>query len=952
MGVRLTGISTPVGGVSWEYTKTEENSTPLLISPGQKIKVFISSICGVEKYDKVRAELKTAIERTQLADVYTFESKGASTLSAGNHYTLALEDSDICIFLIDNADGIKPGVQAEIDTVKKHNIKALYYFCDETQKEKTALEQSLMGAHFAKSKTVHSFCELSQDGAQALIDDIVAVYHYYCSGRVVLNSSENDEIQAVDVVGTEKYQLPTIPKSTIKNVNKCRDYFLKFVLGYSRGRYPDETEKTSEFDDWGIQFLPILFEGKSIKHFNTAMYLDALKAQLDDVYYQVVQIRWKAIQACFAGDIEKCVEYLEVASSFAKETNQPTWVIQDILVDLRNQHWIRCTAQNEYSDAPAQKELTESNEEVYYPILDRIHGSLHEKYIEGLYKKKTESPYSVTIGNNLDQYGEMLASSLIVSMYNGSLTHLLLIYEKIRNFVFYLSCKYDDWNLRLNLYKLAIFAGKEKEIKGIQDSYPEVLNNLTADEAASIMDFCRNHPIKYKRLSSQLLAFGSVGYFLDDKCYDFYEKYIVGEIKSWLSSDTSVISIGQNIFKCLSGVAYRMSQDILSEICCQFIEKHYSCWYMDMFKFINNCIDLKKMSADSAKALVEHINYVLDSEKEREQIKYYPVFLCVLRKQNRALTEEMDKKIAEFLSSYYEDDYKLETTEDENQDMPVFVKEYIERIQKSNEKQGKDGVYFGYGTREIATVRSILLGKEIICDADTLDMLISVVADTLLISKEGIPTKLDAIALLICIALKYPEDYTRNQGVYEKLFEQQKVIEVTGNSIISSNIDSISLKIGLQLLYTAMGKDVYAEILELIPYIQGDIATIIAVTHLIIEYLENSDDIMLPSRVESIILQNVLQWLHSEYTDIRWNATRILLTMSRNPENCGIVNNQLVNLIDSNSVYIKNLIMRNLHKMNGITDGTKEYIISKCRHDANFVVRMVCDEVEKSVVEK
>ena len=114
----------------------------------------------------------------------------------------------------------------------------------------------------------------------------------------------------------------------------------------------------------------------------------------------------------------------------------------------------------------------------------------------------------------------MLASSLIVSMYNGSLTHILLIYEKIRDFVFYLSCKYDDWNLRLNLYKLAIFAGNEKEIKGIQDSFPEVLNKLTADEAESIMDFCLNHPIKYKRLSSQLLAFGSVGYFLDDKYYD------------------------------------------------------------------------------------------------------------------------------------------------------------------------------------------------------------------------------------------------------------------------------------------------------------------------------------------------------------------------------------------------------------------------------------------------
>ena len=810
MGVRLTGISTPVGGVSWEYTKAEERSAPLPISPGQKIKVFISSICGVEKYDKVRAELKKAIERTQLVDVYTFESRGASTLPAGDHYILALEDSDICIFLIDNADGIKAGVQAEIDTVKKHNIKALYYFCDETQKEKTALEQSLMGARFAKSKSVHSFSELSREGAQALIDDIVAVYHYYCTGRIVLNSGENDEIQAVDVVGTEKYQLPIIPKSTLKNVDKCRDYFLKFVLGYSRGRYPGEMENTSEFDDWGLQFLPILFEGKSIKYFNTAMYLDALKAQQDDGHYQVVQIRWQAIQAYFAEDIKKCVEYLETALSLAKETNQPTWVIKDILVDLRNVHWTCCTARNEYSDTPAQKELTESSEELYYPILDRIHESLHEKYIEGLYKKKIGSPYSVTIGNNLDPYGEMLASSLIVSMYNGSLTHILLIYEKVRDFVFYLSCKYDDWNLRLNLYKLAIFAGNEKEIKGIQDSFPEVLNNLTADEAKSIMDFCLNHPIKYKRLSSQLLAFGSVGYFLDDKYYESYEKSIVSEIKSWLNSDTPVVAIGQDIFRCLSGVAYRMSQDILSEICCQFIDRHYSRWYMDMFKFIATRIDLRKMSDSSAKALVEHINYVLDNEKERVQIEYSPAFLCVLRKQNRALTEGMDKRIAKYLSGYYEGIYKLETTENKNRDMPAFVKEYIERIRKSNETQGKDGVYFGYGAREIATVRSILLEKGLMCDGNTMDMLVSVVADTLLISKEGISAKLDAIALLICLAVKYPEDYTRNQGVYEKLFAQQNAIEAADNSIISSNIDSISLKIGLQLLYISMGKDVYA----------------------------------------------------------------------------------------------------------------------------------------------
>lgn len=360
------------------------------------------------------------------------------------------------------------------------------------------------------------------------------------------------------------------------------------MLGHSRDSYLNKVEKTSELDEWGLQFLPILFEGKSIKHFNTAMYLDTLKAQQDDEHYQIVQIRWQAIQTYFAGDIEKCVEHLDTALDLAKKTAQPTWVIKDILVDLRNQHWIRCTAKNEFSDAPAQKELTESDEELYYPILDRLHDSLHEKYIEGLYKKKTESPFTVTFGNDLNQYGEMLASSFIVSMYNGSLTHIMLIYEEIRDFVFYLCCKYDDWVFRLNLYKLAIFEGKEKEIKGLQNFYPDILNKLTSDEAESIMDFCLNHPIEYKRLDSQLLAFGSIGYFLDDKCFEYHEKIIIGEINAWLNSENPAAFIGQSIFTCLSGVAYRISQNTLSKICCQFIDKHYCRWYTDMFKFVAN----------------------------------------------------------------------------------------------------------------------------------------------------------------------------------------------------------------------------------------------------------------------------------------------------------------------------------------------------------------------------
>lgn len=149
-----------------------------------------------------------------------------------------------------------------------------------------------------------------------------------------------------------------------------------------------------------------------------------------------------------------------------------------------------------------------------------------------------------------------------------------------------------------------------------------------------------------------------------------------------------------------------------------------------------------------------------------------------------------------------------------------------------------------------------------------------------------------------------------------------------------------------------MGKDVYGDILELMPYIQGDAATTIAVTRLIVEYLETTDTVILPIRVEAIVLQNALQWIHSENLDIRWNATRILFLLSRNSENYGVINHQLVTLIDSNGVHIKNLIMKHLHIIDGITDKTKEYIVSKCKHDANFVVRMVCAEEEQKRMSK
>lgn len=945
MGIRFTGFSTPFGGANWEFT--EKMELPILpsLQPGNKVEVFISSICGDnDKYDHVRAELKKVIEETGLANVYLFEGKGAASIPAGSHYEFALEDSDVCIFLIDNADGVTPGVQKEIDTVKRNNIKALYYFCDETKKEKTALEQSLMGAQFAKSKTIHKFDELIQNGFHDLIDDITAIYHHYCKGRLHWKSeNETEEIHQIDVAKTEIIQLKTIPKSVLKNIDQCSDYLVKFSVGHNF-RFPGEEIHTGEIDEWGVQFLQILFEAKSIKQFNVAMFLESIKETQADGYFQITQIRWQAIQSYFMGNIEKCVEYLENALKLARETNQPTWVIKDILVDLRNQRITLCTIKRLPTNMDAQQELTDSDEELYYPLIDRVHESLHEKMVEGLYKDKTKSPYTVTMGNNYNQYGNLLASSFVIAMYNGSLTHILLIYEKVRNFVFYLSCKYTDWNLRKRLLQLAVLAGNEKEINNLQSSYPEILNQMMADDAAVIMDFCNNNPIPYKRLISQLLGFGAVGYYLSDADFQKYEMLIVKGIKEFLNNDKPVIFVGQNIFKGLDGIAYRMSSSTLVEICTLFMDREYRRWYTDMFDFIATRIDLRRMDTETAKSLIQRITNALENEQDRKQIQNSPKFLFMLRKQNRQLTEELDLKIAEYLPTFYNGTYKLETTERQQNDLPIFVQEYVDIINDHNATQGVGGAFVDYGTRYATTIRNILLFNNNIWDDKLIDSVVSAVTDTILMSKESTRIKLDSVDLLICIALKFPEHYKRNKSTYDKIFASRDKIEADEDIISSANISVISLKIGLNFLFSAMGIDMYTELLELMPYVQNDTATMISVANIINHYLETTDDVLLPTRVEAVVLQNVLQWLRSDNLDARWIATRSLLALARNPENESVVNRQLLNLIDSECVYIKTLVLRRIGKAKGISNETKAYITSKCENDPCYVVRMVCAE--------
>ena len=87
-----------------------------------KLRVFISSKCG-GKYTIARKSLKKLLETTGLAEVYAFETEPASSEDTISSYLEHVDASNLCIFLVDNEDGVPPAVLSEEKRAKDRQLK-------------------------------------------------------------------------------------------------------------------------------------------------------------------------------------------------------------------------------------------------------------------------------------------------------------------------------------------------------------------------------------------------------------------------------------------------------------------------------------------------------------------------------------------------------------------------------------------------------------------------------------------------------------------------------------------------------------------------------------------------------------------------------------------------------------------------------------------------------------
>ena len=902
-----------------------------------KIKVFVSSKCDDQntghKYSDVRNGIKERLESTGLAEVYVFEEESASTLSAEQHYSFALEDSDVCIFLIDNMDGIPSGVQREIDVVQKYGIKALYYFCDENSKEKTEFEKSILTADNAKSKTIHSFSELCNESSQGLMDDITRIYHYYCKGKLNVVGDTGDQKATDHQLVVDSIDDVSFPKEIIDCIGSTTDYLYRLIMRNKQNK----VDPSSEIDECARLFLEVVLGDRSINEFNVGVFLGRVKSHQTEPLSIAVETRWKAVQEFYKGNIDACLVELNSALIYSRDNSMPRWFINDLLIDIRNIHNISCIISNHYTASSAQEELDAISESLYYPIIDRINETLQGKYNQGLYKETIKSPYTVSFGNNIQELSSLFATAFIVAMFFGSLTHIRLIKEKLKALFFYLTNIYDDWIFKYNLFKYAICEGDNKEIRELRSTYPEILNRLTSDEADEIVEFCNRDPIEYVRVTTRLRAFSYVGYYLDNESFEKHYRAVESDLRIWVTSDNHIFEVGRKLFDSLAEVAYRLSQVKMASFCSEIMDAGWSAYYHDMFKFIGDYISLNDLPVDVADKLVNQIVGVAEDEKT---CGLMPISTFInLRRQESAVSITIDECVKKHYPTWYET-YSLETTDDEHI-LNDYYRITIDRIKQSLKNSATRGVHTESGNRYIYNLYLMLKNSESKIDVKLLfastDLMIDVLSDV----RCSITSKMDALLFLCYVKINYPSIEEQINDSLSKVSSNEESVLNVDFDVFSANIDLLALKCAMKMLGIFTDRRDYAGLVELFALAKSNVPTVLSVSRFVVDMLVGEYKGKLGNDVEWLLLINSLEWMHINNNEARANATRVLLALAYNDDNHDIINRTLLNIVKTENVYLKNLILRKMSLVEGISTETQSIITETCLQDSHYDTREI-----------
>jgi len=752
----------------------------------EKIRVFISSKCGGERinydklveaessdkkavaskavrtsYDLIRRALKTSLEETDLFEVYIFEDDYASTSAAGEDYIFKLDNSQVCLFLIDNFDEkISEGLLNEITRAQKTNKKSFYLFLNDPNREITSIQENILGVrgvHFYEVKEIREFID---KGYQSITNDIVKKYQNYCEGKIDLVEKTPPSIEITD----ESFSTDTIDidKQVFKNLGTTKNKIISLVY------HSDEKEtQTSDLDKLCLSVLEVLLGEKKFEDVTLPSLLKTLSETQSPKLHEVVSRRWAIIASLFNGDLDAALINIEAAyNTFSEDVSVPKWLINDILIDWRNLKTTDIQIKNIAYDSSVQEKINQQNSLIFFPLTDRFSTNINDDIWDRNFKVLTGSPYSTTY-YNLDHLFGYISNYLFGAIYYGSYTHIVLTLKEIQKALFDLIQKENNLLHKIQLMRISILLGDESSFNNIASKYGSSLSHSTTREIFELYELADTKPLQYEKTKWKIILFREFGYYFSDVNYEIVSNELFDISREWLREDNTNIFLGEKLFKALKSNIRRLSQEEIVDFAMEVLDKKYRRFFDSVFEMLLE-IDSSKLSKALTKRVIAQINFVLDQEDKKRDYPHVERLLISMRKGQDNFTAEIDEIAEKFYPEFYKQDYNLEVFPEKRD---THIQRYIDNIKVRNKTQGKGGQFIGFVDRPYYTIRRIIELEKPSLSEEMLNDLLETILNTLRLETQTHAEKIDAIELMMTLK-RQDLSYSYNWDNYYSKLEQ------------------------------------------------------------------------------------------------------------------------------------------------------------------------------------
>lgn len=889
-----------------------------------KLKVFISSAVdneGENLFSKMRKRVKDELESMGIFNVYIYEEGFGTSKNVVDDYLDEIADSHVCLFLINSADGVPDGVQKEIDEARKLNKPQIYIFNHENAKGETALEKELKSPQGSRIKIVDLFNEFYNESIESIKSEVVKIYKDYSSGRLINGKiDEGHSSVELNLSLTGKH----LEKAYIAGFSETRKSICSFFDTEDRSFGGN---LSNNLDKYTKSFFDILIGKKNITEFNTTFFLDALKDWHEADVYEVITVRWRAIEYYYAGDLNRCIENLKVAYEKAKSKKLSPWLIQDILIDLRNKIAMEYNNRNEFEINPIyQEKLMNTKEILSYPVLDRLDKQLlnriEKKRKDELFKKA----HSTTYDNILSEYADILNSIYIVAAHYGSLTHLEMMINRIQEVYLHLVETYSNWKFKLNLLKVTVYLTKKKDLERILRKYNNIYAYINSKDVISIMEFSNKNPNEITQKQNELLILTYLGYYLDNVTFTEKQKEIDIEFKQWLDNPIGNISLGEFYFNYFKGNIERLEQDKVTEYVIDVLSRPMARFYDKAFELLKE-VDFEKVNQLVIGKLLEVITKKLEGNKLNQFQHLRITFVKMYR--SAKLKTEIDNLARAYLSGKEKDLYFGEVGEGNENHYKLF-KNSIRSLQASNDEANNGTVYSQSGYNYCSIIKFALTHIQVL-SAEDVEELLDVLVRIVINDNQSSDSKVGAFKLIVY--LKNNDSRFSNMDLYyEEVIKHDRNILPVRESLML-NHSPLIIGFNYFLFKSIFNKGEETKYQFISSLVNADLTERLEISKSIRNYLYGSS-----SDINSIVVQ-MLFILKSDLDEqVRANTTFGLIYLIQNTKNEDILI-ELSKMMDSETTLIKNIILRNVEKIKDINPEIVQYIMQKGKLDSHYLIR-------------